>query len=285
MRVPVVSIIMGSYNPTDLQNLHRAVKSIIAQTFTNWEFIICDDGSDMPYSTRLQELTGLDSRIRYIRSEQNCGLAHALNLCIAHSRGSWIARMDDDDYSEPDRLEKQIAFLSTHSEYAWVGCQTLLFDQDGIWGERLCPEVPNHRDYLCYSPFSHPSVLFRRDVLEHVGGYMESALTARCEDYELFMRLASKGYCGYNLREKLLHYQESRYILSKRQFRNCMNEAIIRWRGFRLMGLLSLRNFPYVVKPLAVAVAARFPRLAQRIRIQCSPGLSMLQNSQQEDQH
>lgn len=274
MTIPAVSIIMGSYNPTDLQGLHRAVESIIAQTYSDWEFIICDDGSDAPYVDRLRELSALDPRIRCIRTEQNCGLAHALNCCIAHSCGRWIARMDDDDFSEPERLEKQVGFLSAHSEYAWVGCQALLFDQDGIWGDSLRPEVPDQKDFLRYSPFIHPSVMFRREVLEQAHGYMETPLTARCEDYELFMRLAAMGYCGYNLRDKLLHYQESRSTLDKRQFRYCFNEAIIRWCGFRRMGLLSLRSSPYILKPLAVAVAALMPRLAQQIRIRYCPGVS-----------
>ena len=267
METPSVSILMGSYNPTNPAVLHAAVNSIITQTRTDWELLICDDGSDEPYASYLRTLTDLDSRIQYIRSEKNCGLANALNLCMQHARGRWIARMDDDDISEPERLEKQVRFLETHAEFAWAGTQALLFYKDNVWGRAFRPEYPSPNDYLKYSPYIHPSVMFRRDALEQVGGYCVSRITARCEDYELFMRLNASGYRGYNLPETLFRYREDPYTMHKRNLHSCFCEAIIRFIGFKKLGLLRFKNIPHLLKPLVVGILTFFPHTAQRIRV------------------
>lgn len=278
MEIPSVSILMGSYNPKDPIILRQAIDSMITQTWTDWELLICDDGSDEPYAGYIRDLAAVDPRIRCIRSDKNCGLAHALNTCLRHAQGRWIARMDDDDISEPDRLEKQVQFLRDHEKYAWVGTQALLFDQGNVWGMGIRPAQPTVSDYLKSSPFIHPSVMFRQSVLAQAGGYLESALTARCEDYELFMRLTAAGHRGYNLQDTLFRYREDPTVLQKRSFRNCFFEAVIRFNGFRSLHLLCAKNLPYVVKPLAVYILARFPKLAQRIRISRVSSIRPLDN-------
>ena len=283
MKKPSVSILMGSYNPRDPIVLRQAIDSIIAQTWTDWELLICDDGSVEPYAGYIRNLAALDTRIRCMRSDENRGLAHALNMCLCHSRGEWIARMDDDDISEPDRLEKQVQFLSKNKAFAWVGTQALLFDKNHVWGIAARPAQPSADDYLKFSPVIHPSVMFRRSVLEQAGGYLVSTVTVRCEDYELFMRLTAAGHHGYNLQDILFRYREDPVILHKRSFRNCFFEAVIRFNGFRSLNLLCAKNIPYVVKPLAVYILARFPRLAQRIRISRVSSIQPLNNPVEED--
>lgn len=283
MEAPSVSILMGSYNPRDPMVLRQAIDSIITQTWTDWELLICDDGSDEPYAGYIRDLAALDPRIHCIRSDKNRGLAHALNMCLCHSRGEWVARMDDDDISEPDRLEKQVQFLSRNKAFAWVGTQALLFDKNHVWGIAVRPAQPTTYDYLKFSPFIHPSVMFRRNVLEQTGGYLVSTLTARCEDYELFMRLTAAGHCGYNLQDTLFRYREDPTALHKRSLRNCFFEAVIRFNGFRSLNLLCAKNIPYVVKPLAVYILARFPRLAQRIRISRASSIQPLNNPVEKD--
>ena len=267
---------MSSFNPSDPAELHDAVMSLVAQSMTDWELILYDDGSSEPGAIR--KAAELDKRIRYFRSEVNHGLAYSLNQCIALARGALIARMDDDDLSHPDRLEKQVRFLREHPDTAWVGSQAWLMDDGGIWGTHMAPAEPGPRDYLHHSPYIHPSVMFRREALENSGCYAVSPLTLRCEDYELFMRLTASGLHGCNLPDKLLYYRERRDRLTKRSFRSCFCELLIRFRGFRSLNLLGLATFPYLLKPMLVWVSTLIPGAAQRFRLKYSAGIESNQD-------
>ena len=266
MRNPVISVIMGSYNPVNREGLEDAVKSIIEQSFSDWEFIICDDGSTEPYAGYLSELTKLDNRIICIRNEENHGLAYSLNRCLDIAKGDFIARMDDDDISLPERFEKELDFLMKNPEYAWVGSEAALFDNNGRWGIGSRPEIPDENDYLRYSPFIHPSVMFRKKPLLKVHGYSEEKKALRCEDYELFMKLAAKGYKGYNLQEILFKYQENSHAYGKKKFRYYRYESLVRAEGFKLMDIAFFKRLPYIYKPYAVACLSLSPENLQKIR-------------------
>ena len=266
MRHPVISVIMGSYNPTEKEGLEDAVKSIIEQSYSDWEFIICDDGSDEPYATYLSDLSNLDDRIICIRNEENHGLAYSLNRCLDIAKGDFIARMDDDDISLPERFEKELEFLYKNPEYAWVGSEAALFDNNGRWGIGSRPEVPDENDYLRYSPFIHPSVMFRKNPLLKVHGYSEEKKALRCEDYELFMKLAAKGYKGYNIQEILFKYQENSHAYGKKKFRFYHYEKLVRAEGFKRMKIDFFKRLPYVYKPYAVACLSVSPENLQKIR-------------------
>ena len=184
-----VSVIMGVYNQWNREALQKAVKSILNQTLTDFEFIIYDDGSDPEAAGYIRELEKLDERIVLIGKEENHGLAFSLNMCIGAAKGKYIARMDADDIALPERLQEQ------HKEYAWCGCNTRLFDENGVWGERKMPELPSDKDYLPFSPFIHPTVMYRRKLFEKNEGYHVSPETLRCEDYEIFMGTTFSNTC------------------------------------------------------------------------------------------
>ncbi len=243
---PLVSIIMSAYNPVP-HFLKRAVDSLINQTLEDWELLICDDHSGLKYSNFIKSFESLDPRIKVIRNRVNSGLAVSLNKCVAHSCGIYIARMDDDDLSMPDRLEKQVRFLEDHDSISWVGCNAGLMDDNGKWGDRKVPECPEARDFLKYCPYIHPSVMFRRKVFEENGGYKK---LRRGEDYEFFMRLHSKGYRGYNMQEELFLYREAPHTSRRRGYYYQIEEAGIRLRGFRDLDVLSLTSSVYVIKPI-----------------------------------
>lgn len=270
MNTPQISVIMGTYNPC-LKELNRAVCSILSQTFTSWELLICDDGSSSEVFAKIKDLEKLDDRIKCIRCDKNSGLSAALNKCIDNSAGMYLARMDDDDISLPDRLTKQYEFLEQNDIYDWVGCEADLFDDDCIWGRASRPEKPDCKSFLHSSPFIHPSVMFRRRVLDNNTRYNVSKITSRCEDYELFMRLYSKGLIGYNLKEVLLQYKEDGKLL-KRSMKYCFYEMLIRIQGYKRLGLLHLLHIPYVFKPIAVGLIAQFPGFAQKIRTNRTEG-------------
>ena len=157
----MISVIMGIYNQKDRDALEQAIDSILAQTYEEFEFLIYDDGSDEMNIKVLKELAQKDKRIRLLCGERNRGLAHALNECLMVAEGEYIARMDGDDVSAPERFQKQKEFLDHHSEYAFVGCSTTLFDENGIWGHRKMTKKPASKEFLKYSPYVHPSVMFR----------------------------------------------------------------------------------------------------------------------------
>lgn len=250
----LISVIMGVFNPPDKGQLYQAVRSIIGQSFTQWEMLLYDDGSGERYAPVIKEAAALDQRIRYIRSEKNHGLAYALNECIKRSRGKYIARMDADDISKPERLKKLYDFLESHPKYQWAGSNSELIDERGVWGIGERKEIPGKKDFLPFSPYIHPAVVFRKAVLVENQGYKVSGATRRCEDYELFMRLHEKGYQGYNLQEPLLQYREDQEAYKKRRYKYYIQETRIRFDGFRKLGILKVRTLPYVVKPLFVGL-------------------------------
>lgn len=249
-----ISVAMGVYNPEDIDALYRAVESILNQTAQDFEFLIYDDCSEPQVEQELKNIAQKDARIRLLHGDSNRGLAHALNECIRHARGEYIARMDADDISALERLQVQKEFLDTNRAYDFVGSNAELFDGVGIWGEWQMAETPGKREFLRYSPYIHPSVMFRTRVLSDAGGYLESEETRRCEDYELFMRLYCKGHYGYNIQENLLAYREDREHFDKRTFRQRMAEVRIRHHGFRAMGIRGLKGLVYTVKPVVSLV-------------------------------
>ena len=252
-----VSVIMGVYNQLDRAALDRAVDSILNQTLQDFEFIIYDDGSVPEGHQHIREQGRKDPRIRIYGQEQNNGLAFSLNVCAELAEGEYIARMDADDIARADRLEKQCAFLDENTAFDWCGSNASLFDGDRVWGHRVMPEHPEAEDYLRFSPFIHPSVMYRRRLLQKYQ-YSTDDATLRCEDYEIFMRLFLAGHRGYNLQEELLSYCENMQSYERRTLRHRFNESRIRYHSFREMGILFPRGWLYVLRPLlGAAVPAK----------------------------
>ena len=233
--------------------LRKSVESVLQQTYEDYEFIICDDGSTNDTLKELEKIAQSDSRIKIISYDKNCGLNHALNCCLAESQGKYIARQDDDDISKPERLEKQVRFLDENPEYTIVGTCADVFDDKGIWGEYIVPEKPQKDDFLWNSPFMHPTTMMRKAELLW-GGYREAKETRRCEDYDLFMNLYAQGYKGYNIQEKLYYYRIVRDEKNKhRPMKYRVDEMIVRFRGYKNMGML-LKGMPYVFKPVIIGL-------------------------------
>lgn len=249
-----ISVIMGVYNPASYRRFFEAVESILRQSRTDWELLLYDDGSTNLSKRLIRCASRQDRRIRCWRSNENRGLAHALNVCIRHAKGRYIARMDDDDLSKANRFEKQAAFLDSHPSIQWVGSNAELRDEKGVWGFQKMPEMPQTKDFLFNSPYIHPTVMFRREVLLRHGGYDESPQLNLCEDYELFMRLHQQGERGCNLQEPLLQYWESYESYRKRTFQRRIREMKLRYHGFKKLGILETGTMPYVLKPLMAGV-------------------------------
>lgn len=262
MAIPKISVIMSTYNSGPCPYLREAVMSVLNQTYTDFEFIICDDGSGEEALTLLRELSEKDSRIRLISNRKNGGLAQGLNRCIAEAGGKYLARMDDDDVSLPERLRVQCEYLENHPETDFVGCNATLINREGGWGRRKMPEKPEKKDFLRFSPYIHPAVMLRRSIFEGQEAYRTD--TVRGEDYELFMRLTEQGFRGYNIQQELFCYRENQDSYKKRGITSRFDEVKIRGRGFAQLGILLPIGWLYVFRPLAAGCIP--PGLLYRIR-------------------
>lgn len=251
---PAVSVAMGvRYQRESIEPLKRSIESVLNQTYRDFQLLICDDGSTSAAMRFLDETCQRDDRIRLVRPGGKLDLASKLNVCLREARGRYIARMDDDDYSHPDRFEKQICVLETERDIGFVGCCVNLAREGAIVGARKLSEYPEVRDFYFTAPFVHPALMFRREALERVGGYCEEAYCNLCEDYDLLLRLYAHDFKGKNLQERLLDYTLPPAGRKNRTLRDRWHEAQTRSRRFRELGVMH-EAWPYVVKPIAVAL-------------------------------
>jgi glycosyltransferase involved in cell wall biosynthesis len=186
--------------------VHEAIESILTQTFTDFEFLIINDGSTDASRTVIASYH--DPRIRLIDNPINMGLIKSLNRGLSLARGEYVARIDGDDTSYPERLEKQVRFLDAHTEVAMVGTQRWTTNQHGkrLFIQRKPTTWISIRWELMFdNPFAHSSVMFQRVVVwEKLGGYDERSL--HVEDFELWSRIA-RGYELCNLSEIMGNYR------------------------------------------------------------------------------
>jgi glycosyltransferase involved in cell wall biosynthesis len=204
---PAISVLMTVYNGSRF--LREAVDSILNQTFRDFELICVDDGSTDESAAILSEFARRDARIKII-TQQNTGVTASLNIGLRAARGEFIARMDADDISLPQRFEKQIAYLQSHPDCVLVGSQVLMVDPDAMPIYPKRDTSYDHEQILDALldkgwPIVHPSVMIRAQVMRSIGGYDEQYRVV--QDHDLFLRLADHGRL-VNLREILLLYRQ-----------------------------------------------------------------------------
>lgn len=206
--LPRISVVMPTLNAA--RYLREAVDSILAQTFTDFEFLIVDDNSTDETLDILNSYN--DSRIRLIQGPQK-GIAAAINCGIREARGTYIARMDADDISFPNRFLMQIEFMDSHPDIGICGSQSISFSNDGnktVWSP---VENPHIFDILMDAAFCHPTVFFRKSCLEKYNLFYNENFSC-AEDQELWFR-AIKFTKFYNIQEVLLMYRNHKYNKSK----------------------------------------------------------------------
>lgn len=247
-----LSVISGAYNAASHPFFRKSIESVLQQSFSDFEFIICDDGSTDNTLELLLGYAKIDRRVKILENGKNLGLAATLNRCIEISTGEYIARHDLDDYSVKERFERQITYLENHKSVGILGTGILLFDENGVWGEELMPRIVKNEDFLFNNPYKHGSIMFRRSELVRAGGYRVARETLRNEDYDLFMKM--QLFCrGENLRELLYSFCEDKSAFKRRKYKYRINEAKVRLRGFCALGLMP-QGIPYVIKPLVVGL-------------------------------
>lgn len=247
---------MGIFNcsPT----LAEAIDSIFAQSFTDWELIMCDDGSsDDTYQIALKYKEQFPDKIKLLKHENNQGLNITLNDCLAEATGDFIARMDGDDISLPTRLEKEIAFLQDNPEISIVSCPMIYFDENGDWGHGSCVAFPQPIDFVKCTPFCHAPCMVRKEAMEAVNGYSLNRHTVRVEDYNLWFRMYAKGLRGYNIQEPLYKMRDDQAAFHRRKFKYALNEAYVRLTGYRTLKL-PVYTYIYALRPIIISLVPKF---------------------------
>ena len=254
MHTPVISVLMAIYNGERFAK--EAIESILDQTFTDFELILIDDCST---DNTLQIMKQYDDpRIVIIENERNLGLAKSLNRGLDVARGKYIARMDADDISIPDRFSKQIDFLEKHFDIDVCGSWIKSIDINGnsiIFGESKFPLSSNMINcYLLFdNPIAHPTVMFRKRIFQKIDKFNPEFIVA--QDYDLWTRTIEHfkisnipefllnyrrhgGSISYN-REKFFHEE---YKIRKRAIENLLAHSLSSDEGVALSNLINPRS-------------------------------------------
>lgn len=249
-----ISVIMGIYNCES--TLSDAIESIINQTYTDWELIMCDDGSDDNTFKVAQKYSEEYENIFLLKNTQNKGLNYTLNKCLKYAKGRYIARQDGDDVSLPNRFEQQIKILE-NSDYAVVSSSMIHFDEQGEWGIGTPVRIPEKLDFIKGSPICHAPCIVKHDVFKEVGGYTESKYLLRVEDYHLWFKIYAKGYKAYNIETPLYKVFDGRAAFGRRKFKYRLNEAYVKFIGFKMLKI-PFRHYIYVFRPILVGILPEF---------------------------
>lgn len=229
--MPQVTVLMSVYNGE--QFLREAMDSILRQTFSDFEFLIINDGSTDNSTQILQSYH--DPRIHLVNSQTNLGLIASLNKGLRLAQGRYIARMDCDDISLPQRLERQVEFMNAHEDIGMCGAWFKKFQ--GPKG--LVVRPPTESDEIkCMlfmnSAFGHPTVMMRQNLIARFGLYYDADFS-HAEDYNLWVRFADHTKLA-NLPDVLLHYREHTLQVSNVYQEHQLRSA----HGVRLMQVKKL---------------------------------------------
>lgn len=251
---------MATYNCED--TVEKAIESILKQTYTNWVMIICDDGSsDSTLEILRRYECEYPEKFVIIRNDTNRKLPYSLNHCLEYVQTELVARMDGDDWSMPDRFEKQVAFLKNHPEYDLVGTGVTVFDGEKNIASIVKTPNPTKETMLKDNAFSHATIMTYKRVYDALGGYSLDPTAERVEDVDLWCRFLAAGFKGYNLPDELYVILEDISAAKRRTFRARLNSAKTRCRGYKLMGFRGLICY----KPYLLTLRAFVPTGIYRI--------------------
>jgi glycosyltransferase involved in cell wall biosynthesis len=207
---PLITIGMSVHN--NAKTLSVAINSILEQTYTNWEFIIFDDGSTDGTAEILEDFS--DPRICVFKDSRSLGLPHRLNEIVSRANGRYFARMDGDDASLPERLERQISYLQNHPAVDLIGSGVIVFDNSGqALGIRSASLTHNEicRDPWRGFPLPHPTWMGK---IEWFKRFKYDTAAKKAQDYDLLLRAYKQSHFGC-LPDLLLGYRQDRLDFRK----------------------------------------------------------------------
>ncbi|HPA25820.1 MAG TPA: glycosyltransferase [bacterium] len=203
--MPLISVILPVYKPQK-KFLTLAIQSILNQTYKNLELIIVEDKTELTNEQIIKNFS--DSRIIYILNEARTDFARQINSGLKVAKGEFVARMDADDISEPNRLEKELNFLLSHPGISFVGSNlTIINEKNDLMGARFYPQnsLAIAKKMRLRNSLAHPTVMLRKRDLLDLGSYNQEFDTLA--DYDLWARGILAGLKYYNLPDKLLRYR------------------------------------------------------------------------------
>lgn len=243
MSNPLVSVIIPCYNAEKF--VERAVRSIMEQTYQNLEIICINDCSKDGTGEILQKLATEDARIVYVENETNLKLPKTLNKGIALASGDYIARMDADDISFSERIEKQIKFMQDNMNVDIVGANVFTIDEHDTKLEYVSSLLLSHQNIVSKLAWKttmlHPTVLAKKTFFTDLNGFDENI--AYAEDYDMWIRGWLLGKCFANLSDVLLSYRIHSNQMSDTKF-NSKNAKIV--RGFLLKYFVETKNVKFL---------------------------------------
>jgi glycosyltransferase involved in cell wall biosynthesis len=244
---PLISVIMAVFNE-DKKMLTLSIESILNQSYKNFEFIIIDDtGVKGTIFNLISTYAKKDKRIRLIKNPQNLGLTKSLNLGLKMCTGKYIARMDGDDISDFKRLKEQKNYLEENKEVYLIGSWVKIINNSNkiISEYRLpCKYKDIRKRIMLHSQFVHPSIMFRRELIDSIGYYNEAF--RQSQDYEFLLRAVSKENCE-NLPKVLLFYRrQNNQITQRKWFKGKVIAMKIRLKSVTL-GYYNLRDLFYLL--------------------------------------
>ena len=214
----MISILLPFRNAAG--TLDAAIASITSQTYADWTLLLIDNASEDEGPATAKGWCDRDPRIHLV-TEPRVGIAHALNTGLEHVRTPLIARMDADDVSHPERLAKQVAYMNEHPEIGVLGTLTAFAStvekSSGMawyvgWQNAILTPHEHYVKRFVDAPLAHPTVMFRRELIEQYGGYSTEPLP---EDHELWLRWMDAGVRFAKLPEELLTWHDHPHRLSR----------------------------------------------------------------------
>lgn len=213
--LPLISVVMPAFNERP-DMIAGSIRSILQQTYSSLELHIFDDSTNEETKAAIDGFN-VDPRVNIHRSSERIGFVKSLNLGLEASKGKYIARMDGDDFSHPERFEKEVAYLETHPDVMVVGGQMNIMDENGrITSSRTYPTQGVKLSlFACVrNPLAHPTVMMRREVVDK--GYRYNEALKMSEDLDFWLRLMNDGYHIANLPDTVLDYRVMGNFLEKR---------------------------------------------------------------------
>lgn len=258
-----VAVIMSVYSGDKIDYLKVAVQSILEQTYAHIDLYIYKDGElDLTVTEYITFLAGMPNVYVFGKS-QNMGLAKGLNYLIEKVLGKggycYIARMDADDISRPNRIEKQVHFMNENIELSVSGTSCAEFGAAFSLAEKHLPA--KHEDLINFSvarcPFIHPTVIFRTELFNK--GLRYPTNTDFTEDMALWLKLLDEGYQFGNLNEILLDYRLDEGTVGRRKgLKKALSEILLRQKYMKRLNMVSLRNFILVYSRLFFHLAPKY---------------------------
>lgn len=250
-----ISIIMGIYNCAS--TLSEAIESLLNQTCNAWKLIMCDDGSTDDTYVIAQKYQKLHpEKIVLIKNQSNKGLNYTLNHCLKYVDTEYVARMDGDDISLPNRLEKELEFLERHPEYAIVSTPMIYFDENGDYRVGKGGGEPIINNFVKGTPFCHAPCMVRSEAYTAVGGYAVIKKRLRVEDWDLWIRMYEKGYKGYILEDALYKMRDDRNAYGRRKFKYRINECRVAISAIKKLSI----NPVYIIFSVRPIIVGLLPK-------------------------